>query len=76
MIGRVFVASVCVVAVVGVMPAVAFGQSGQRTPWGDPDLQGTYSFKTTTPLQRPEGLGDKEFLTDCRCSAYPHGPAS
>ena len=53
-----------VVAVVGLLPVDAAGQGGQRTPWGDPDLRGTYSFKTTTPLQRPESLGDKEFLTD------------
>ena len=56
--------SLFVVAVVGLLAVDASGQSGQRTPWGDPDLRGTYSFKTTTPLERPESLGDKEFLTD------------
>src|SRR5438552_13753000 len=27
-----------------------------RTPWGDPDLQGTYSnaFENSTPLERPQ----------------------
>ncbi len=29
------------------------------TPWGDPDLQGVYTFSTNTPLERPEGLEDK-----------------
>ena len=56
--------SLFAVAVVGLLAVDASGQSGQRTPWGDADLQGTYSFKTTTPLERPESLGDKEFLTD------------
>ena len=34
-----------------------------RTPWGDPDLQGTWSNATLTPLQRPAELKDKEFFT-------------
>ena len=34
-----------------------------RTPWGDPDLQGTWNFANLTPLERPSGLGGKETLT-------------
>jgi hypothetical protein len=34
-----------------------------RTPWGDPDLQGVWNDATSTPLQRPGGLG-KEVLSD------------
>ena len=34
-----------------------------RTPWGDPDLQGVWDFRTLTPLERPAELADKEFLT-------------
>ena len=33
-----------------------------RTPWGSPDLQGTWSFATVTPLQRPTDV-TKEFLS-------------
>ena len=33
-----------------------------RTPWGTPDLQGTWSFATVTPLERPQGV-TSEFLT-------------
>ena len=33
-----------------------------RTEWGAPDLQGTWSFATVTPLERPAGV-TKEFLT-------------
>jgi len=40
-----------------------FAQEHARTPWGDPNLQGTYTNKTITPLQRPVGQSDKEFLT-------------
>ena len=35
-----------------------------RTAWGEPDLQGVWSYATTTPLSRPDSAGDKTFLTD------------
>ena len=35
-----------------------------RTPWGEPDLQGIWSYATITPLQRPGDLTGREFLTD------------
>ena len=38
-------------------------QDGPRTAWGASDLQGVWDFRTITPLQRPEDLGDREFLT-------------
>src|ERR1700730_8556195 len=34
-----------------------------RTPWGDPDLQGSWSNSTTTPLERPAKYAGREFLT-------------
>jgi hypothetical protein len=34
-----------------------------RTEHGHPDFQGTYTFRTITPLQRPVELADKEVLT-------------
>jgi hypothetical protein len=34
-----------------------------RTPWGEPDLQGTYSNRTITPLERPAEAGGRAFLT-------------
>ena len=44
----------------------AAGWSHPRTPWGDPDLQGTWTTDDTigVPVQRPAELGDKLFLTD------------
>ena len=39
-------------------------QEAPRTAWGAPDLQGVWDFRTITPLQRPEDLGDKAFLTE------------
>ena len=34
-----------------------------RTPWGHPDFQGIWTYKTTTPLERPAKYAGKEFLT-------------
>ncbi|MBT6481714.1 MAG: hypothetical protein HOK53_07425 [Gammaproteobacteria bacterium] len=34
-----------------------------RTEYGHPDLQGTYTFRTLTPLNRPKELADKATLT-------------
>ncbi len=34
-----------------------------RTRWGDPDLQGLWSYATVTPLERPSSQADKEFLS-------------
>ena len=59
---RVLFALVTLVAVALVLPASALGQT-LRTAWGDPDLQGTWTNTTTTPLQRPDDLGDRETLT-------------
>ena len=62
--GRLLVAVLNVIALVVLVPLGAAGQTAPRTPWGDPDLQGTYTNKTTTPLQRPEDLANREFLTE------------
>src|SRR5437016_2605704 len=35
-----------------------------RTPDGQPDLQGTWTNASNTPLERPEELGAKEFYTE------------
>ena len=35
-----------------------------RTAWGDPDLQGVYTFATLTPFQRPAALATKDKLTE------------
>lgn len=36
-----------------------------RTPWGDPDLQGTWTNDvTSTPMERPKELAGREFLTE------------
>ena len=44
-------------------PALPMAQDVPQTAWGAPDLQGVWDFRTITPLERPENLGDKAFLT-------------
>ena len=50
-----------VVVAVMIIPVVA--QDFPRTASGQPDLQGVWDFRTITPMERPEGLSDKPFLT-------------
>ena len=58
-----------VVAIVLLLPATSASQtptaSGAppRTAWGDPDLNGTWSYASLTPLQRLASMADREFYT-------------
>ena len=65
-----------VTAVTALTPLAAFAQAAApsasapakkwvtpRTPWGEPDLQGTYSNRTITPFERPANVGGREFFT-------------
>ena len=49
-------------------PAAAAGQTAEdavpRTGWGAPDLQGVWDFRSITPMERPDELGDRAFLTE------------
>ena len=47
------------------MLAVSAPASAQvaRTPWGDPNLNGYWDYRTITPLQRPADLADTAALT-------------
>jgi hypothetical protein len=40
------------------------GSTAPRTPTGQPDLEGVWTNNGVTPMQRPEALKDREFLTD------------
>jgi hypothetical protein len=40
-----------------------------RTPWGDPDLQGTWTNETITPFERPASMANKPFLTAAEAAA-------
>ena len=63
-------AAVCALAAVLVLtPVFAAAQPAEtaeapRTPWGAPDLQGVWDFRSLTPLERPADLADRAFLTE------------
>ena len=42
----------------------AAGGDATRTAWGAPDLGGVWDFRSITPFERPEALGDRQLLTD------------
>ena len=44
----------------------ATSDAGQtmRTPDGQPDISGIFTFRTLTPLERPTRLGDQVFFTE------------
>jgi hypothetical protein len=58
-----------IVAGIAVVAGSAAGQarwSPPRTPWGDPDLQGTFTDKDEQgiPLERPAEFGDRALVTE------------
>jgi hypothetical protein len=67
-----------VIACFGVVPAAAQGgrpagaSAGTvaRTADGHPDLQGTWDFRTVTPLERPSEFAGKAFLTPEEAAEY------
>ena len=55
---------VLAVAAVVIGAAPAAGQEMPRTPWGAPDLQGVWDFRTLTPMERPDELEAKDVYTE------------
>ncbi len=47
----------------GPRPVAGQQESPLRTAWDDPDLQGVWDYRTVTPMERPEELDGREFLT-------------
>ena len=63
--------SLCIYIAIPLMLVVSFTRAQTlRTPWGDPDLQGSWSNATLTPLERPANLANKEYFTAEEASAY------
>jgi hypothetical protein len=55
----VFVAIVAVCA----LSIGAAASAQERTPWGDPDLQGIWTNQTPVPIERPAAFENKPFFT-------------
>jgi hypothetical protein len=58
---------VTVIAVI--LAATASLGAQKRTPWGDPDLQGTWTNQTPVGLERPPALADKATFTEAESAA-------
>ena len=73
MSGRVLAVPFIVLGCVMLGDASVLGQSNTavlRTPHGDPDIQGMFTFRTITPLERPRELVGKETLTEEEAAAF------
>jgi hypothetical protein len=73
---RVFVFSGMLLILLAVGSLAAVSVAGQkkawtppRTPWGEPDLQGTWSYATVTPLERPADQAGRETLSETEVAA-------
>ena len=55
---------ITVMGIISLAPVAGLAQvASTETAGGRPDLQGVWDFRTITPLERPEDLGDQAFLT-------------
>ena len=61
---------VLAVAAVVIGSAPAAGQEVPRTPWGAPDLQGVWDFRTLTPMERPEELAAQDTYSEEEAAAF------
>ena len=59
-----------VLALAGAPVAAQSGGAAQRTPHGDPDISGIFTFRTITPLERPAALADRTTLSAEEAAAF------
>ena len=74
---------VTTVLAVLLVPQLGLSQPGDNgvytaatTPWGHPDFQGVWDRRTITPLERPERLAGKAFLSVDEIVAYEKASAA
>jgi len=57
-----------VVVAAGVLSAAP--PAPPRLPWGDPDLEGVWTYATMTPLERSRDFGTKSVLTEAEAAEF------
>ncbi len=66
--------TVSLVAGVGAQsPSSSAAREAHRTAWGDPDLQGVWTWRTATPLERPAVFAGRDALTDAEAAEFAQG---
>ncbi len=58
------------VALIAAPVAAQSGSEVQRTPHGDPDISGIFTFRTITPLERPAALAGRTNLSAEEAAAF------
>jgi hypothetical protein len=83
-----FVAAVAVAGALALLPSTLVAQnsgagappakpySTPKTPWGEPDLQGTFSNRTITPFERPANVNGREYFTPEEVAAMEKSAAA
>jgi hypothetical protein len=65
-VGAIVAISVATASAQTATGSVAAPGPAQKTPWGEPDLQGIWLDETDTPLQRPAKYAGQEFFTEAQ----------
>jgi hypothetical protein len=60
------VIAIPVIAIALALPAASASAQAQKTPWGEPDLQGIWTDESDTPLQRSPKFANLETFTDAQ----------
>ena len=55
---------IAILAAIILLPVLANAQAPERTPWGHPDLQGVWTNRTTTPIERPTEFEERAVLSE------------
>ena len=63
-------AFVGVAAVLSAQPATRTAGSISRADTGRPNLEGVWTYGTTTPLERPARFADRRVIADAEIQAY------
>ena len=61
-----FLRSLVLASVAAAASASPAENPAERTPWGEPDLQGIWTDETDTPLQRPAKYANQELFTEAQ----------
>jgi len=52
-----------VLAATALIGVPCYAEANQLTPWGDPDLEGLWDFRTLTPFERPDELAEQTVMS-------------